>query len=175
MEFKIHAVEIDGKWLKFDVGSRFKAISIAEKIKVGSDIMYSLKRMHKKRSLDANAYFWTMCSKLAAVLGIPKEEIYRELIREIGDNFIIGYYDEDAVQPAIKFWQGQGLGWVTDVLGKVGDKIGVFQYYGSSHYDTTQMSRLIDLLLEECKEQGIDTLSDREKSLMLEEWKNEKM
>lgn len=30
-------------------------------------------------------------------------------------------------------------------------------FYGSSHYDTAQMSRLIDVVIKECEEQGIQT------------------
>ena len=39
-----------------------------------------VKEQHKKRSLDANAYFWTLCDQLAEATRIPKEEIYREVV-----------------------------------------------------------------------------------------------
>lgn len=44
--------------------------------------------------------------------------------------------------------------------------------YGSSKYDTRQMSRLIDLIVTECKEQGINTLTPREIALLKEGWKS---
>ena len=43
-------------------------------------------------------------------------------------------------------------------------------YYGSSCYYTKQMSRLIDLVVEDCKEQGIDTATPEEIALLKEEW-----
>lgn len=46
----------------------------------------------------------------------------------------------------------------------------VFAYEGSSQYDTLQMSRFIDHLIQDAEALGIDTLSDREKSLLLEDW-----
>jgi hypothetical protein len=43
-------------------------------------------------------------------------------------------------------------------------------YYGSSVYDTKQMSDLIDHLIQDCKALDIDAMSERERSLLLEEW-----
>lgn len=45
-----------------------------------------VKEQHKKRSLDANAYFWVLADKLAEATRISKEGIYRHAIREIGGN-----------------------------------------------------------------------------------------
>ena len=37
---------------------------------------------------------------------------------------------------------------------------------GSSDYDTAQMSRLIEIIVEECKTQGIETLTPEELARM---------
>jgi hypothetical protein len=44
-------------------------------------------------------------------------------------------------------------------------------YYGSSYYDTAQMSRLIELAVQDCKELGIETRSEEEIASLLGEWK----
>ena len=41
-------------------------------------------------------------------------------------------------------------------------------YRGSSEYDAATFSRLLDLVLQDCRQLGIETLSEREKSLLLE-------
>lgn len=46
----------------------------------------------------------------------------------------------------------------------------VISYFGSSDYDTKQMSRLIDLIVQDCKAQGIETLSEEKLAAMNEEW-----
>ena len=46
----------------------------------------------------------------------------------------------------------------------------VISYFGSSDYDTKQMSRLISLVVEDAKAQGIETLTPQELSRMEEEW-----
>jgi hypothetical protein len=43
-------------------------------------------------------------------------------------------------------------------------------YYGSSTYDTRQMSALIDTLVQDCKALDIETLSDEKLSAMMEGW-----
>ena len=43
-------------------------------------------------------------------------------------------------------------------------------YHGSSVYDTKQMSRLIDNLVQDCKEIGIETLPPEKLSLLVEDW-----
>ena len=167
----VKSVTADGRFLILDVGSRFIAGKEADKIKPDKEYTCEIKQKRQRRSRDANAYFWAMCGKLAAVLRIPREEIYRELIKEIGDNYSIQWMQSDFEESICRAWRSQGLGWLTEPTGR--QKQGFSQicfYIGSSEYDTAQMSRLIDLLLEECKAQGIETLSDREKSLMLQEW-----
>ena len=46
----------------------------------------------------------------------------------------------------------------------------VRNFYGSSAYDKAQMSRLIDLIVQEAKQLGVETLSESEKALLLEGW-----
>ena len=55
-----------------------------------------------------------------------------------------------------------------------GDRLTLRCYKGSSTYDTKQMARLIDYLIDEAKGLGINTMSEREKSLLLIEWSKEK-
>lgn len=46
-----------------------------------TDVSVDLKKFRQKRSLDANAYCWTMLDKLAAVTGTGKTALYRNYIR----------------------------------------------------------------------------------------------
>ena len=68
-------------------------------------------------------------------------------------------------------WGDNGLGWRVKLLGASGPgMVDVVLYYGSSVYDTAQMARLIDLIISECKEQGIEYLPPERLAAMLEEW-----
>ena len=41
---------------------------------------------------------------------------------------------------------------------------------GSSDYDTAQMSRLIEIIIQECKAQGIETMTPRELDALVSRW-----
>lgn len=134
-------------------------------------------KLHReRRSLDANAYFWALCGKLAEVTRIPKNDIYKEYIKEIGGNFEILPIRLDAVDKFIEAWGNAGLGYVCDRTGssKLKGYENIICYYGSSTYDTAQMSRLIDLVVYDCKSQDIETLPPQKLAAMLEDWNAQK-
>lgn len=132
-----------------------------------------VKEWREKRSLDANAYCWQLLGKLSGKLGLPPEEIYRAAIRDVGDNYEVMPVRNDAKERWKAIWQANGLGWVCEEIGpsKLEGFTNVRNFYGSSVYDRAQMSRLIAIIVQECKEQGVETLSERELSLLTEEWK----
>ena len=148
-----------------------KAMSVVRKHK---DKLYDLevKEHRKKRSLDANAMAWSLVNRIADVLRIPPTEVYRQAILNIGGNYEVIPIKEEAAEHFKQVWQAQGLGWPCVDMGK--SKIEGYRnlraYYGSSSYDTRQMAQLIDNLVQDCKALDIEVLSERERSLLLEEW-----
>lgn len=162
----------DGAYLMLRC-DRQDAIKVCEMMKAGKKYKAEVKEYRKKRSLDANAYFWSLAGKVAAQLNITKEEVYRALIPDVGDNYEVLPVREEAVDKWIEAWEGKGLGWVCQVMGKskLNGYVNVITYYGSSTYDSAQMARLIDLIIKDCKEIGIETATPQELSLLLEDWK----
>ena len=140
----------------------------------GLKLNIELSRWYKKRSLDANAYCWALLGKLQEVLNIPKEEIYREMIKDVGDYEVIPIKNE-AVDKFQRAWRKNGLGWITEITkSKLEGYTNIIAYYGSSSYDTKSMARLIDFIVQECKEQGIETMSEDEINSLVGIWNNEK-
>lgn len=130
-----------------------------------------VKEHRERRSLEANAYCFTLLDKLAEALHEPKTDIYRRLIKEIGGNNTVVCVQDRALDTLCRNWARQGLGWMTDVLeSKVPGCHNVVLYYGSSVYDTKQMSRLIDLVVQECQQQDIETLTPAELAKMKADW-----
>ena len=144
----------------------------AYKFKAGN---YEIERKRKKRSTDANAYFFTLADKLTERLNIPKTEIYRNYVKEIGGVSETVCVKTEAVQKLCEGWRHNGLGWQTDTVpSKIDGCTNVILYYGSSTYNTEQMSRLIDLVVEDCKVQGIETRTPDEIADMLSLWESER-
>ena len=131
---------------------------------------YELKKASTKRSLDANAYCWVLCSKIASAVGISKEEVYQRAIQE-GDQYLMCCVTDEDYDSFVRAWTSKGIGWRVQIVDDVG--LGtktVFAYYGSSVYDTRAMSRLIDSLVQEAKALGIETMPEEEVRSLLEAW-----
>ena len=126
-----------------------------------------VKKAANKRSKDANALAWVLLDKLAEKTRIPKTEIYRTAIKEIGGVSETVCVKTRAVDRLRSGWEKNGIGWQTDTMpSKLPDCTNVILYYGSSTYDTAQMSRLLDLIIQECEQQGIPTLRDEAEKLL---------
>lgn len=77
------------------------------------DKQFEIKEYKPKRSLDANAYMWLLLGKLQDKLRIPKEDIYKDLIKNIGSYEIVPIKNE-AVDKFREAWNKHGLGWLTE-------------------------------------------------------------
>lgn len=120
----------------------------------------SVKKFRAKRSLDANGYAWVLIDKIADMVGIPKAEVYRDHIRQIGGVSEVVCVRDKAVARLRDGWAKNGLGWQSETApSKIQGCTNVILYYGSSTYDTRQMSALIDALVQTAKNLGIETLS----------------
>ena len=129
-----------------------------------------IRKHREKRSLDANAYYWKMCGELAEAVNEEPERIYRRHIRDVG-NYEVLCIQERALDTFRRTWTSGHLGrFVETRASKLPGCVTVLAYYGSSDFDRAQMSRLIDNCIQDCKALGIETLSDRELSLLREEW-----
>lgn len=136
-----------------------------------SEISIEIKKWRNKRSLDANAYAWVLIDKIAEATRQPKTDVYRAAIREIGGNNTMVCVQDKAVQSLRDGWQRNGIGWITDTTpSKLKDCTNVILYYGSSEYDTKQMSTLIDHLIQDAKALGIETLSPMDLERMMGIW-----
>lgn len=133
------------------------------------------KKHREKRSLDANAYCWVLLGKLAEKMNIKAEEVYKMEIKDIGVYEVLPIKDE-AVERYKDAWQKNGVGWICEEIGKskINGFTNVKAYYGSSSYDSKEMARLIDSIVEDCKLQGIPTDTPEEIQKYKDLWgKNE--
>lgn len=161
-----------GSFIRFQT-TKGQAQAVCDEMAEGKTYVCEIKQKRNRRSLDANAYFWVLVSELSAKTKIGKDTIYRNLIRDIGGNNVVIPIKECAKDTFIQNWQSKGIGWVCDEIGKskLEGFVNLIAYYGSSTYDTAQMSRLIDGIVSECKEQGIETLTPDKLQLIKESWR----
>lgn len=124
---------------------------------------YEIKEHKEKRSLDANGYCWVLCKKIADKLHITKEEIYKKNIKEVGKYEVIPIRN-DAIETFVNAWTGKGIGWICEILSKskIDGYTNLIAYYGSSIYDSKEMSLLLDGIVQEAQNLGIETLTPDE-------------
>lgn len=172
-EITITEAKLEAGWLmvrpaREDMG---KAMAFVRNMK---QKLYDLaiKEHRKKRSLDANAYAWVLIGKLADAMRIAPTEVYINAIQNIGGNYEILPIREEAVERFKEIWTKQGLGWPCVDMGpsKIPGYRNLRAYYGSSTYDTRQMSQLIEAIIQDCKALDIETLSEEKLSAMMEGW-----
>ncbi len=120
-------------------------------------------KVRKRKTLDQVGYAWVLIDKLAEVLKQSPKEVYREMVRDIPGVSKIVCVQEDAAEDFKRIWEKNGLGWGCEEFpSKIQGCVNLRLVYGMSCYDTKQMSTLIDRLIEECKAQGIPTLTPKE-------------
>lgn len=162
----------DGTWLCALVPER-EAMYALENFEEGKEYTVEIKKSIKKRSLDANSYFWELVGKLAAYYRLPVSEIYRKYVREVGGNTIHLCMMKGALETFAHKWEKNGLGWqVQTFQSKIEGCINVIAYYGSSEFNTEEMSRLIDMVVQDCEDAGIETLPPYRIENLKEDWGN---
>ena len=123
-----------------------------------SIVNVDIKKYRERRSLDANAYCWVLIDKIAEKAQVSKVDVYQQAIRNIGGVSEVVCVKNDAVPRLTEVWCAHGIGWQVDTMpSKLPGCTNVMLYYGSSEYDTEQMSRLIDQLVQDAQALGIPT------------------
>lgn len=139
-----------------------------------ADLDIEIKKHREKRSLNANSYAWQLIHKIADKLSADPIEIYRQFIRESGIAEVLEV-SEQAIPMLIESWSSNGEGWQVDILDYArneGMKI-IRLFKGSSVYNTKQMSRFIDNIVQEAKEIGIETMTPAELEGLKIAWRKE--
>lgn len=115
--------------------------------------LFEIKPYRQKRSLNANAYAWVLINEIANRLRTSKDEVYLEMLKRYGQSKVISVLSEIDISRFVKYYEEIGKG---HVEGKE------FTHYrcfiGSSEYDSREMAILIDGIVDEAQELGIDTL-----------------
>ena len=112
------------------------------------------------RRVKQNDFMWgiiTAISKHPSIKMTP-QEIYKRAVRDVGVYTSYTLPDNEETAKFVKAWQSNGLAWFVEKVDGVKGAPTKFNFYhGSSCYDTLDMKRLVDHLIDDAKELGIDT------------------
>lgn len=164
-------IEVDN-----DIREEYEALRDKPKLKI------RITKYKKKRSLDANAYYWTLLTKFADVVGLSNPEAHNMMLRGYGQSEIfdgkavyVTIPDTEESEKKVNNATDYHLAPTSQV--RMGNDDVMYRTYrllrGSRTYDTKEMSRLIDGLITCCKEAGIpetEIASPNEKEILKERY-----
>lgn len=131
---------------------------------------YEVKRGHKKRSLNANAYAWKLINEIALATRTSPEEVYCNELQDIPTLYYAALIPDEYVKSAIAEWKRGHIGRRAETDAAYTGYSNVMFHMGSSDFNVQQMSMLIDGLVQECKALEIETRPQEEIDAMLEAW-----
>lgn len=143
-----------------------------EKLKDCEKLDISIKKHREKRSIDANNYMWLLLIKLAPLLHTTKDELYLFMLERHGTHYYIPVQDEEIEKISSLFRIVYDRGEIT-LETESGKKVKCHQlqcYKGSSLYDTAEMAALLDGVVQDAQDNGIDTATPDEIRQMKERW-----
>lgn len=136
-----------------------------------TDVEVTIKRHRKKRGLTANALYWASLTQLAHKLGVTNAYLHNSMLRQYGQPELYGEKVAYIMLPDTDETEEKALSADTYHLkptsqtreGSDGIRYRAYMLLrGSSTYNTEEFSRLLDGLLEACKEAGIVVMTGRE-------------
>ena len=145
----------------------------------GEPIEFTIGKEKRHRSLDANAYYWQLVTKLADVFRTSKPAMHNILLRRYGqyemvDGKAVYIVIPDTPQAEKKILEDEYVHLKPTSQVKTGKDGQSYRTYmmlkGSHDYDTREMSVLIDGLVSECKEADIETIPPEELRRLMEKY-----
>lgn len=133
----------------------------------------TIEKHREPRSLNANNYCWKLLDLIADKVNSTKEEVYKKAVREVGV-FEMLPIKNTALTEFKRRWASKGLGWFCEELrdSKLAGYTTVMAYFGSSTYNSKEMSRLLDYVVEEAKELSIDVRTPEEIEKIKKLWES---
>lgn len=137
------------------------------------EVDISIGKHRERRSLNANAYCWKLCTEIANVLTlqglvVTKEDVYTKALKDYGQSDIVTILSKVNAADYFKYYEKISKGIIKD---KEYTAYRVFK--GSSEYDTREMSILLDGIIADAEELGIHTITPEEAEKMKARWGDE--
>lgn len=125
----------------------------------------------RKRSLSSNSYYWTLLEQLAVKTHVPKMKIHNLYLRQVGQTEKFGdkpvymlLPDDDATEEQVLLASTYHLSPRRET--KVGTDGKTYRWYvmlrGSSDFSVEEMNMLVDLAVQDARENGIEVLTPAE-------------
>jgi hypothetical protein len=169
--------EVQKVYQDYETGKYQVVLSINESMSVINELInhltnktkirVSIKKWREKRSLDANGLLWHCLGQIAESLHTDKWEVYLLMLKRYGKYTYI-CVKPHMVEQMKKQWRECEVVGEVDINGQ--KAVQMLCYFGSSTYDTKEFSVLLDGVISEMKEMGLDVPLSKDMQRALEQW-----
>lgn len=164
-------------------GDKQTLFQMFEELRAAESLTIKIGKTQRKRSLDANAYYWLLLGKLSKALKVSSSHCHNLMLRRYGvleefDGKVVYLVVPDTeeatrtadeaetyhIKPTSNVREGRdGLMYRTYLLLR-----------GSHKYTREEFSHLVEGLVDECKQVGIETATPDEIARMMSLYKEER-
>lgn len=171
MEFTGELKDISRDWKtnEFNITFSMNGQPNADEIDKLKDNKLSIKavRYRRKRSLDANGLLWHCLGNIANALHTEKWDIYLQMLKRYGKYTYI-CVKPNVVDSVRAQWRESEVIGEVDINGTTA--VQMLCYFGSSTYNTKEFSTLLEGVISEMKELGIEAPTSSDMKRALEEY-----
>lgn len=165
-------VELDKVQIYMQLEGMQEALRFGQKLNdlKGEEVDIDAKKHRERRSLNANAMLWSCIGTLAKTLDSDKDSVYYEMLKKYG-KFTYVCIPPGAKESLKAQWKEcEYIGDIT-IKGKPASQF--LCYFGSSTYNSQEFAKLLDGVISEMHEMGLETPSEKEERAMLDKWAKE--
>lgn len=151
--------------LMLEINERNDFEALVDDMRDKDKLSIEVKPYRERRSLNANAYAWSLIGQIADIVRAGKDEIYLKLLKRYGQSELLSVLSHVPIGNYVKYYEEAGE---SKLNGK--DFTHYRVYKGSSEFDTREMSIFIDGVVSEAKELGIQTDTPDQIAQMKARW-----
>lgn len=174
MEFTGKLLNISKDWQTGQFQATFtvnesSAVQFADEIKDCEKLSIKAEKYRERRSYNANKLMWDCLDKIAKSMSPPEDKwtLYLSKLKAYGKYTYI-CVKPNAVEKMKLLWRE------TEVVGEIdinGEKaVQMLCYFGSSTFDTKEFSILLDGIIADMQNMGLQTPTTKEMQRALEQW-----
>ena len=136
------------------------------------DVEVKIEKYSPPKSKEAGAYAWVLIHKIAEKTRREPIVVYREFIRDFSCKTAVSCVQAEYAEEEIKEFVKGHYGRMVDVGdSKIPGCVVLHKKYGMSSFTREQMSVLIDILCDACRELEIETRPKEEIESLVRSWK----
>lgn len=118
---------------------------------------FTIKERKERRTLTQNAYYWVLNGKLAAALGMSRDDMHFHLLKSYAPCEVMSVLERVPLSDYFKYCEVFAQGHLN---GRTYNHVRI--YKGSSSMDSAEFSRLLEGTIQECAQLGIQTMTPQE-------------